>query len=177
MSSDLIVIAQSNYTYQRRQAQFDKLSSSQADPSILAELPIIFASFRYTYCGRKKKMDHCKIRVRKFSRIKHSFLFALVTLFTVSIERPAEATSGPGCLYVVNVANWDALNMRSRPSARSTIVDRLKPDSHGIIRLNSPCIPLSRPWASRWCPVTHYNGYDTVNGWVKARYVRDSHCP
>lgn len=89
----------------------------------------------------------------------------------------AEATSGPGCLYVVNVASWDALNMRAGPSARTRVVDRLRPNAHGIIHLDSQCVPLHRPWGSRWCPVTHYNGNYTRSGWVKARYVRDSDCP
>ncbi len=104
-------------------------------------------------------------------------LLAAFALFTVGISQPVQATSGPGCLYVVNVASWDALNMRAGPTARSAVVDRLKPNAHGIIKLNSPCIPLDRPWGNRWCPVTHYSGYGTVRGWVKARYVRDSDCP
>ena len=114
---------------------------------------------------------------RKTVRQKYQMpILALATMLVASVP-PANATSGPGCLYVVNVAHWDALNMRSRPSASSRIVDRLKPGRHGILRLERPCIPLSQPWAQRWCPVTHYNGYATVRGWVKARYVRDSHCP
>ncbi len=122
-------------------------------------------------------MEQRLSRSRKIFGTKGLLLAATLAMILFNMERPAQATSGPGCLYVVNVASWDALNMRSRPSARSTIVDRLKPNNHGIIRLNSPCVPLSRPWASRWCPVTHYSGYGTINGWVKARYVRDSHCP
>lgn len=91
--------------------------------------------------------------------------------------KPAAATSGPGCLVVVNVAANDALNMRSRASASSRIVDILVPGQHGIIHLDAPCEPPSRPWPSRWCPVTHYNGDRVSHGWVKARYVRDSDCP
>lgn len=90
---------------------------------------------------------------------------------------PALATSGPGCLVVVNVASWDVLNMRSSPSASAPVVDTLEPDRHGIIHLDGECIPLSVKWGSRWCPVTHYNGDQTTHGWVKARYVRDSDCP
>jgi hypothetical protein len=89
----------------------------------------------------------------------------------------ANATSGPGCLVVVNVAADDALNMRSRPSARAAVVDVLVPGAHGIIHLDRPCIPRSRPWAQRWCPVSHYNGDRVTRGWVKARYVRDVDCP
>jgi hypothetical protein len=96
---------------------------------------------------------------------------------TVSFTSAAHATSGPGCLIVTNVAYDDALNMRSRPWASSRIVDQLVPGEHGIIHLDSPCTPLNRPWAQRWCPVSHYNGEEVTHGWVKARYVRDSDCP
>lgn len=87
------------------------------------------------------------------------------------------ATSGPGCLVVVNVPPGDALNMRARASAASPIVDRLVPGQHGIVHLDAACMPLSIPWGSRWCPVTHYNGDRVTRGFVKARYVRDSDCP
>lgn len=89
----------------------------------------------------------------------------------------AQATSGPGCLVVVDVEPGDALNMRKRPNASSAIVDELAPGNHGIIHLDSRCEPLSRPWGSRWCQVTHYDGDKVTKGWVKARYVRDSDCP
>jgi hypothetical protein len=98
---------------------------------------------------------------------------AVLLAFTAS----AAATSGPGCLIVINVAPDDALNMRARPSANARIVDRLRPGRHGIIHLDRRCEPLSQPWGSRWCPVTHYDGDRTVKGWVKARFVRDSDCP
>jgi hypothetical protein len=102
-------------------------------------------------------------------------------LLTVSLlailTTGASATTGPGCLKVVNVASNDALNMRARPSADSRIVDVMVPGRHGVIHLDGACRPLSQPWASRWCPVTHYSGDRTTKGWVKARYVRDSECP
>lgn len=101
-----------------------------------------------------------------------------MTLIAVGLQTaPAHATSGPGCLYVVNVASWDVLNMRSRPSVRSRIVDQLAPREHGIIHLDAKCVPLSRSWGNRWCPVSHYSGRGTTRGWVKARYVRDVDCP
>ena len=96
---------------------------------------------------------------------------------SLGVPQPAQATSGPGCLVVVNVASDDALMVRARPSARARIVDRLKPQAHGIIHLDAQCTPRSMPWSSRWCPVTHYNGDRTTRGWVKARFVRDSDCP
>jgi hypothetical protein len=101
-------------------------------------------------------------------------LFALSLL---PIVTPALATSGPGCLVVVNVASNDALNIRAKPSSSAAIVDILAPDRHGVIHLDAPCVPKSTPWANRWCPVSHYDGDRTTRGWVKARFVRDSDCP
>ena len=89
----------------------------------------------------------------------------------------AHATSGPGCLRVVNVPAGDVLNVRAGASANSAIVDRIDPNAQGILSLRSQCIPLSRPWGSRWCPVTHYNGNSVVDGYVKARFIRDQDCP
>jgi hypothetical protein len=102
---------------------------------------------------------------------------AAIAAILLTFAVPASATSGPGCLVVVNVAYNDALNVRERPSASSRIVDVLPPGSHGIIHLDGRCEPLSRPWASRWCPITHYSGDRTTSGYVKARFVRDSDCP
>ena len=98
-------------------------------------------------------------------------------LFLFGVASPSLATTGPGCLVVVNVAADDVLNMRAHASASSRIVDRLASDRHGIIHLDGKCVPESRPWASRWCPVTHYDGDRVTEGWVKARFVRDSECP
>lgn len=104
-------------------------------------------------------------------------LFLVLFVTTLGIISVASATSGPDCLYVVNVAEWDALNMRAAASAKSPIVDRLKPGRHGIIHLDAPCAPKSRAWGKRWCPVTHYDGEKVTKGYVKARYIRDSDCP
>jgi hypothetical protein len=98
-------------------------------------------------------------------------------LLALSIAPAANATTGPGCLVVVNVYPPDVLNMRAAPSASAAIVDALVPQRHGIIHLDGACQPVSLPWGSRWCPVTHYNGDSTTHGWIKARYVRDSECP
>lgn len=104
-------------------------------------------------------------------------LATAIASFCLAAAQPALATSGPGCLYVVNVAANDALNVRARPSASSRIVDVLVPGHHGIIHLDAACQPKSVAWGSRWCPITHYNGNSVKSGWVKARYVRDSDCP
>ena len=89
----------------------------------------------------------------------------------------ALATSGPGCLLVVNVAADDALNLRAAPSASARIVDALPPGQHGVLHLDGDCRPKNLPWGSRWCPVTHYYGNDVIRGWVKARFMRESECP
>lgn len=89
----------------------------------------------------------------------------------------SHATSGPGCLRVVNISPGDTLNVRSRPSASARIVDQMAMGAHGVIHLDAECTPKSRPWGQRWCPVTHYNGDRTTSGYVKARYVRDNECP
>jgi len=101
----------------------------------------------------------------------------IACLFVFGVVSPSLATTGPGCLVVVTVAANDVLNMRAGASASSMIVDKLAPDRHGVIHLDGKCLPESRPWASRWCPVTHYNGDRVTHGWVKARFVRDSECP
>ena len=68
-------------------------------------------------------------------------------------------------------------DMRDPFVSLASFVDVLMPDRHGIIHLDRACTPLSAPWGSRWCPVTHYNGDRTTKGWLKARFVRDSECP
>jgi uncharacterized protein YraI len=89
----------------------------------------------------------------------------------------AEATSGPGCLIVANVAANDALNMRKGPGTSHAIVDALAPGNHGIIHLDGPCVPKSVGPRSRWCKVSHYNGDRVTKGWIKRRYTSDSDCP
>jgi len=103
--------------------------------------------------------------------------FASFFAAVVTVANTASATSGPGCLRVVNVESWDVLNIRASASANSEIVDELQPSRHGVISLDGECGPVSLPWASRWCPITHYNGDRTTRGYVKARYVRDAECP
>ena len=92
---------------------------------------------------------------------------------------PANATSGPGCLRVVNVPNGDVLNIRKRPNASSAITGVIIPEQQGVISLRGACKPLSIAWGSRWCPVAYYSGApnDPARGWVKTRYVRDSDFP
>jgi hypothetical protein len=102
---------------------------------------------------------------------------ALLAFGLLVFTASAQATTGPGCLVVVNVASWDKLNMRAAPSSSARIVDRLHPANHGIIHLDRACGPKSKPWAQRWCKVSHYDGDGVTRGYVKARFVRDSECP
>jgi hypothetical protein len=102
-------------------------------------------------------------------------LIAALALF--AFAGSAQATTGPGCLRIVNVASWDTLNIRARPSASSAIVDEIDPNNYGVIRLRGTCTPRNIPWGSRWCPIVHYYDRDRVRGWVKARFIRDSECP
>lgn len=101
--------------------------------------------------------------------------FAVVLL--AAMAAPAVATTGPGCLRVVNVASWDVLNIRARPSASSRIVAAVDPDGYGVLALRGTCVPKSVSWGSRWCPVSYSDGDGTRRGWVKARFVRDAECP
>lgn len=104
-------------------------------------------------------------------------ILAAAMTVAMTAATPALATTGKGCLTVVNVAPGDALNVRAKPSARARIVDRLIPGQHGIISLDAACAPSSRPWAQRWCPISHSSGDGTTHGYVKARFVRDTDCP
>ena len=89
----------------------------------------------------------------------------------------AQAATDAGCWTVQNVAYGDVLNMRAQPDHRSSIVDRLNPNGHGIISANGVCLPRSKPWGQRWCPVVHYSGDRTSYGWAKARYLAGAGCP
>jgi hypothetical protein len=90
---------------------------------------------------------------------------------------PASATSGPGCFGVVNVPNWDVLNIRALTSASSAIVGRIPPEGHGIIAQEGRCLPLSRSLPQRWCQIAYYDGGRTVYGFVKRRFLRPGECP
>ncbi len=59
----------------------------------------------------------------------------------IAASSPANATSGPGCLRVVNVAPWDVLHLRKRPNPNSRSVAQLDP------KTGASCIstPRARP--------------------------------
>ena len=102
----------------------------------------------------------------------------MLALALAMYSAPANAASSSGCWRVVNVTPGDSLNMRASPSHNSAIVDRLVPNGHGIIGAQGTCTPGSKPWAQRWCPVSHSSGnYPTTRGWVKARFLQGAGCP
>ena len=105
-------------------------------------------------------------------------IFAMMVLDVMPVNS-AHATSGTGCLRVVNIESGDMLNIRRRPHASARIVATVDPATQGILHLDGTCRPKSLPWRSRWCPVSYYSGgpNDPAKGWVKARFVRDSDCP
>jgi hypothetical protein len=104
-------------------------------------------------------------------------LALIASLALLGTAAPSFATTGPGCLYIVNVAEDDVLNMRASASSKAPIVDTIPNKGQGILHLDGKCVPLDRPWGSRWCPITRYSGDGVTKGWVKARFVRDSDCP
>ncbi len=110
----------------------------------------------------------------------------------------AGATSGFGC-YRANVPPSDALAVRAGPSASAAVVARLDWAGGPIVALRAPglrggeghqpglfevhraegevCVPGDRPRGARWCPVAIFSGGDTVEGWIKRRFVDHSECP
>ena len=102
-----------------------------------------------------------------------------VTMGLMSLSGASSATAADynACLRIVNVAPWDVLNIRARPSAKSRIVNVIHPDDETILKLDAPCSPKWKPWGERWCRVTEYYDATSVSGWVKARFVRDTYCP
>ena len=49
--------------------------------------------------------------------------FIVASLALLGTAAPSFATTGPGCLYIVNVAEDDVLNMRASASSKAPIVD------------------------------------------------------
>jgi len=109
--------------------------------------------------------------------IRSVFACAVLSLGFAVAGSPAMATTGPGCFGVVNVPNWDVLNIRALTSASSPIVGRIPPEGHGIIAQEGRCLPLSRPMPKRWCQIAYYDGDRTAYGFVKRRFLRPGECP
>ena len=104
-------------------------------------------------------------------------IITLCAVLAVAATVPAAATSGPGCFRVINVEDWDVLNVRAGPSANAPVVGTIPPRQHGIISQSGPCVPPHRPRPSRWCPITHYTGNGSAKGFVKRRYLAAGDCP
>jgi hypothetical protein len=78
-------------------------------------------------------------------------LLAAIAVLSLAGAGSAQATSGPGCLRIVNVAANDVLNVRSRPSAAAPVVEALDPEQHGILHLDRvPDHPLQRQCGDAW---------------------------
>ncbi|MEM1377112.1 MAG: SH3 domain-containing protein [Pseudomonadota bacterium] len=97
-------------------------------------------------------------------------VFAAALAISATALNPQSAYAD---LCVVNVASWDVLNVRERPSASSPIVNTLKQGQHGPIWSNGTCIPQNRDPGSRWCPIMIGAGSGVGTGWVKARYIAE----
>lgn len=95
---------------------------------------------------------------------------AVAALWTsVAFSDSAFATSGPGCFRPVNVPAGDVLNVRSGPSASSSLVTSIDPDSAPIIAQRGRC--------GRWCSVSIYDGDNTYRGWIRRKFLSASDCP
>lgn len=70
-----------------------------------------------------------------------------------------DCAHGPDTYRVRNVAEWDVLNMRSGPSARSRIVGSINAYGSGVHCLG-PC-------QRNWCRVS----WRGIVGWVNMKYL------
>ncbi len=87
------------------------------------------------------------------------FLSMVAVAFLMSYGT-ASACACCGTYQVVNVANWDVLNIRSGPSARHSIIGTFAP--------YTGCIVLTGQRYGNWVRVS---GNGQV-GWVNGRYLR-----
>ncbi|MEZ5923708.1 MAG: hypothetical protein R3D57_04920 [Hyphomicrobiaceae bacterium] len=99
-------------------------------------------------------------------------LLAAAALLVVGLmpASPATATTGPGCYRIVDVPEWDVLNVRKWGSARAPIVLALSPKTYGIISSRGAC-------KSGWCPVNVTDGDGTRRGWIKGKFLAPNECP
>ena len=70
-----------------------------------------------------------------------------------------DCAHGPDTYRVRNVAQWDVLNIRNRPTARSRIVGRIGPHGSGVHCLG-PC-------KRNWCRVS----WRGIVGWTNMKYL------
>ncbi len=68
---------------------------------------------------------------------------------------------------VTNVAQYDTLNVRSRPYASAAKVGELYPDTDNIHIIRCKM----RSSSSKWCKIRFFGSSSTVTGWVNAKYL------
>ena len=92
--------------------------------------------------------------------LPHKFLAFVVALALIvpALSQSAYACACCDTYQVTGVEDWDVLNVRSRPSARSRIVGALEPGTCGIDILRE-----RRGWLKIRFGDTH--------GWVNGRYI------
>lgn len=100
--------------------------------------------------------------------VGHSVLAALLLVSSVAASAQASDfadgnAGGPDFWQVANVPPGDLLNIRSRPSAKASIVVRLR---NGTILRNRGCRISA---GTRWCKVERKNGSGA--GWAAGRFL------
>lgn len=115
-----------------------------------------FYSLLYSkyYQGKEKFMS-------VFNRLKQLASVSTVAL-CVSVAAMSQATAAER--YIVSgVENWDTLNIRSEPNARSAIIGEIPSDGKGVNSTGQEVQNGRTTWAK-----VNWNG---VNGWVSKRYL------
>jgi hypothetical protein len=106
-----------------------------------------------------------------------SIIFGFLILASAVLATQALATTGKGCLHVVNVDPSDQLWLRAAPRLTAKIVMGITPGGPAVIHLDAKCVPFALPYAKRWCPVSIYSDDGRFMGYVKAHFVQHSECP
>ena len=106
-----------------------------------------------------------------------SIIFGLLAMASAMHATQALATTGKGCLRVVNVEPSDQLWLRAAPNLTARIVMGITPGGPAVIHLDAKCVPFALPYAKRWCPVSIYSDDGRFKGYVKAHFVQGSECP
>ena len=106
-----------------------------------------------------------------------SIISCVLAATTALLVTQALATTGKGCLHVVNVDPSDQLWLRAAPYQTARIVMGITPGGPAVIHLDAKCVPFALPYAKRWCPVSIYSDDGRFKGYVKAHFVQGSECP
>lgn len=89
-----------------------------------------------------------------------AFCLSFAALTLVASSGTASACACCETYAVVNVANWDRLNVRSGPGVEFSIIGSLEPDQG--------CIVLTGERVGNWVRLSD-------GGWVNARYLQYRH--